>query len=437
MNDQPDEPTTTEPHDELAEKLVLSAMLSAPSSIAPVAEIVQPADFYRPAHETICAAIYRLDADGLPVDIGAVTKALRGEIGQVGGMAYLFDLLAQMGVAANATYHAKAVARLAVQRRLIAAGTRIVHLGRSTDDGDLQDVLAAAEAEVEGVASGAPSESGAVRVGDILDDYLDRLEEPEENPGIEWPYADINGLLRPMRPGRLYVVGALSGVGKSIACWNVAAHAALRHKQRVLFHALEMSTDELMDRLIAAEARVSVGSVSAHTLGKGDWDRIAKAREHLDDAPLFVDESEYVTLSSLRASIRRVKPDLVIVDQLPIMTPPDTRAPREQQMAALAYGLKRLAKAENVPIIAAAQLNRDQVRRGGDRLPTQHDLRESAAIGQAADVVVLLHDPCHIEKESPRAGEIDWVVDKQRGGPKDVITLVNQPHYARHADMAS
>jgi replicative DNA helicase len=246
-----------------------------------------------------------------------------------------------------------------VQRRLIAAGTRLVHLGRSTDDGDLQDVIAAAEAEVEAVASGVTAESGAVRVGDILDDYLDRLEEPEENPGIEWPYADVNRLLRPMRPGRLYVVGALSGVGKSIACWNVAAHAALRHKQRVLFHALEMSTDELMDRLIAAEARVSVGSVSAHTLGKGDWDRIAKAREHLDDAPLFVDESEYVTLSSLRASIRRVKPDLVIVDQLPIMTPPDTRAPREQQMAALAYGLKRLAKAENVPIIAAAQLNRE------------------------------------------------------------------------------
>jgi replicative DNA helicase len=437
VSDQPDEPTTTEPHDALAEQLVLAAMLDSPRVVQQVTELVQPTDFYLPAHQAICAAIYRLDGDGQPIDIASVAKALRGQLRLIGGQLYLFDLTAKMPAPASAPYHAKTVARLAVQRRLIAAGTRLVHLGRSTDDGDLQDVIAAAEAEVEAVASGVTAESGAVRVGDILDDYLDRLEEPEENPGIEWPYADVNRLLRPMRPGRLYVVGALSGVGKSIACWNVAAHAALRHKQRVLFHALEMSTDELMDRLIAAEARVSVGSVSAHTLGKGDWDRIAKAREHLDDAPLFVDESEYVPLSSLRASIRRVKPDLVIVDQLPIMTPPDTRAPREQQMAALAYGLKRLAKAENVPIIAAAQLNRDQVRRGADRLPTQHDLRESAAIGQAADVVVLLHDPCHIEKESPRAGEIDWVVDKQRGGPKDVITLVNQPHYARHADMAS
>jgi replicative DNA helicase len=168
-----------------------------------------------------------------------------------------------MPAAANAPYHARTVARLAVQRRLIAAGTRLVHLGRSTDDGDLQDVTAAAEAEVEAVASGVASEGGAVRVGDILDDYLDRLEEPEENPGIEWPCADLNRLMRPMRPGRLYVIGALSGVGKSIACWNVAAHAALRQKQRVLFHALEMSTDELMDRLIAAEAACPSAAFSA------------------------------------------------------------------------------------------------------------------------------------------------------------------------------
>jgi replicative DNA helicase len=429
----------TPPQDIGAEQSVLGGMLLSASAADEVPGILNDRDFYEPRHGTVFAAITALRGAGRPGDAVTVAARLqeRGELAQIGGHAYLHTLVASVPTAANAGYYARIVRERAVMRRLVMAGTRIAQIGYAGDGGDIEEITAAAEAEVEAVTSGVASEGGAVRVGDILDDYLERLEEPDENPGIEWHCADLNRLMRPMRPGRLYVIGALSGVGKSIACWNVAAHAALRQKQRVLFHALEMSTDELMDRLVAAEARVSVSSVQAHNLTGADWDRISKAREHLDDASLLIDESEYVTLSSLRASIRRVKPDLVIVDQLPIMTPPDLRAPREQQMSALAYGLKRLAKAENVPIIAAAQLNREPVKRGGDRLPTQHDLRESAAIGQAADVVALLHDPCHVEKESPRAGEIDWVVDKQRGGPKDVVTLVNQPHYARHTDLAS
>jgi replicative DNA helicase len=138
----------------------------------------------------------------------------------------------------------------------------------------------------------------------------------------------------------------------------------------------------------------------------------------------------------LRASVRRVKPDLLIVDQIPIMTPPDPRAPREQQVAAISYGLKNLARAEDVAVLAVAQLNDEALKRS-DKKPTMHDLRESRAIVHAADLVVLLHDEAHIEKESPRAGEIDWIVVKQRGGRTTTVTLANQLAFQRHVDMAS
>lgn len=438
MTDQPfdDETRPSDPSDELAEQLVLAAMLDAPRVVQQVTQLVQPADFYQPQHEAICAAIYRLDADGHPIDIGAVAKALRAQLQQIGGNAYLFDLIAKMPSPAAAPYHAKTVARLAVQRRLIAAGTRLAHMGRATDDGDLQDILAAAEAEVAAVASAAQPDAAAVRVGDVLEDYLEELETGEEPPGVAWHTADLRRGLRPLRPGNLAIIAAYSGIGKSIAAWNYAAHAAIHEKRAVLFHALEMSRNEMLDRLIASEAKVDIGHITSRRMTDWDWEKVSQARGRIEDAPLHIDDTEGITLGMLRASIRRTKPDLAVLDQIPIMTPPDPRAPREQQVAAIAYGLKNIARAEQTAVLAVAQLNDEALKRS-DKRPTMHDLRESRAITHAADLVVILHDESHLEKESPRAGEIDWIVVKQRGGTKPTITLANQLSFARHMDMAA
>jgi replicative DNA helicase len=300
----------------------------------------------------------------------------------------------------------------------------------------LPALLAAAEAEVDAVASGAVQDSTAVRVGDVLDDYLEVLETGEEPPGIAFHTADLRRDLRPLRKGSLAVIAAWSGIGKSIASWNYAAHAAIHEKQTVLFHALEMSRDEMLDRLIAAEAKVDYGHITSRKMTGWDWEKISVARGRIEDADLHIDDTEGVSLAMLRASVRRVKPDLLVVDQIPIMTPPDPRAPREQQVAAIAYGLKNLARAEDIAVLAVAQLNDDAMKRS-DKRPTQHDLRESKAIVHASDTVVVLHDEAHLEPESPRAGEIDWIVVKQRGGRKLTITLANQLAFQRHVDMAA
>jgi replicative DNA helicase len=289
---------------------------------------------------------------------------------------------------------------------------------------------------VQAVASGAVQDPTAIRVGDVLDDYLEVLETGEEPPGIAFHTADLRRDLRPLRRGGLGIIAAWSGIGKSIASWNYAAHAAIHDKQTVLFHALEMSRDEMLDRLIAAEAKVDYGHITSRRMTGWDWEKVSTARGRIEDAPLFIDDTEGVSLAMLRASVRRVKPDLLVVDQIPIMTPPDPRAPREQQVAAIAYGLKNLARAEDVAVLGVAQLNDEALKRA-DKKPTMHDLRESRAIVHAADLVVLLHDEAHIEKESPRAGEIDWIVVKQRGGRTTTVTLANQLAFQRHVDMAA
>jgi replicative DNA helicase len=204
----------------------------------------------------------------------------------------------------------------------------------------------------------------------------------------------------------------------------------------VLFHALEMSQEEMLDRLVASEAKVDYSHVTTRKMTEWDWEKVSAARGRIEDAPLFIDDTEGISLAALRASVRRVKPDLLVVDQIPIMTPPDPRAPREQQVAAIAYGLKNLAGAENIAVLAVAQLNDDALKRS-DKRPGMHDLRESKAIVHASDLVVILHDEAHLEPESPRAGEIDWMVVKQRGGRKPTITLANQLAFQRHVDMAS
>jgi replicative DNA helicase len=190
--------THTLPNDALAEQYTLAAMIAAPRVVPAVQQVIQPGDFYQPRHETICAAIYRLDAAGEPVDGASVVKALRGDLSAIGGPAYIHDLLAQMPAPDAATFHAKTIARLAVQRRLIAAGTRLAQLGYAPDStDDLPTLLAVAEAEVQAVASGAIQDSTAIRVGDVLDDYLEVLETGEEPPGIAFHTADLRRDLRP------------------------------------------------------------------------------------------------------------------------------------------------------------------------------------------------------------------------------------------------
>jgi replicative DNA helicase len=276
-------------------------------------------------------------------------------------------------------------------------------------------------------------------VGDLLIEHLEELEQPlGDEDAVPPPYADLMAMLPGLRPGQLVVVGARPGVGKSVVSLDWARYAAIQLKLPVLYVSLEMSNAEIMNRLIAAEARVDLGRINAHALTDDDRKRIAAAQGRIFDAPLVLDDSPHVTVGHIRARLRgmaRTAPcRLLIIDYLALMTAPKAES-REREVAELSRALKLIAKEFEVPIIAAHQLNRESTKRA-DKRPALADLRESGAVEQDADIVILLHREDIHDRESPRAGEIDIAVEKNRNGPRGLAVAAFQGHFGRAVDMA-
>jgi replicative DNA helicase len=216
---------------------------------------------------------------------------------------------------------------------------------------------------------------------------------------------------------------------------NLALDSAVRDKRVSLIHAMEMSRRELGQRFAAKTGSLQLEDILAGRLTPTQEDHLDWCVSQVEGSPLVIDDVEEVSLSRLRASIRKHKAEVVIVDQIPIMTVDDPKAPRERQISDLACGLRRLAKAENVLIVACAQLNSESAKRANKR-PTLQDIRESRAIGHYATRVIMLHDPTEGEGQTPQAGEIEWIIRKNRQGRRDItISLAQQFHYSRLADL--
>lgn len=427
------------PSDTDAEQVVLGAMLMSPTAVAEVQQIITGSDFYHPAHELVFAAIAELDAHGKPTEPQAVAAELiaRGEIGRIGGPAALHDLMRACVTPVTATFYATRVRDKAVLRRLAEAGVRIANLA-SAPDAMADSATAQAMADVTAVAQHTVGESRARVFGDSIDEIIDQLEEPvgDNSGGLTWGWADVDRCLRPARPGQLIVVGARPAVGKSTFVRNVAAHVAMDLRKRVLLHTIEVDREATELALIASAARVPLSRLQDHILDAAEWERIARARERMDGAYLVVDDSPEMTLAGLRASIRRHRPDLVIVDQLQLMMMPG-KGQREEKVAETSRGLKIMAGAEQVPIIAVSKVNRGSETGGAMKPPTMANLRESGSIESDADVVLLLHREDAVEAESPRTGEADVIIAKQRHGVTDTVTLAAQLHYSRFVNFHS
>lgn len=428
----------TPPQDIDAERSVLGAMLLSRDAITDVAPVLSGADFYRPAHGTVFATIVDLDGRDAPTDPVAVCAALqdRGELSRVGGAAYLHEILSSVPTAASAGYYAKIVRKCAVLRRLIEAGTRIAQSGYSPDGADLDDLVSAAGAEITAVAESFAMTGQAVNFGREVDSILDRIETGTDVGGLSWGWIDVDRKVRPLSGGQLIVVSARPGMGKSTLVRGIAAHVAMKQRRRVLLHTLEVDREDTEDCIVAAVAGVSHDRIQKHALDAREWERIAKARQDMDGADLIIDDTAELTLPALRASIRRHRPDLVIVDQLQLMTTPPGAGKREEAVGAISRGLKTTAMAEHVPIIVVSKMNRGPEMRA-DKRPMMADLRESGSLESDADVVVLLYREDVYEKESPRAGEVDVIFDKTRKGEPTTVVLAAQLHFSRFVGMAS
>jgi replicative DNA helicase len=432
------------PQDVTAEQAVLGGMLLSAQAVADVAEILTAADFYKPTHGRVFTAIMTLAERGDPADPVSVAAHLAetGDLARVGGVPYLHTLVESVPTAANAGYYARIVAERAGFRRLVDVGTRIVQLGYSAGEGrDLDAAVALAQEAV--LEATTDRQVGDLEVlAELLQPTLDGIEaagSQAESRAVPTGFVDLDRLLGGLLPGQLVVVAGRPAQGKSTLAVDFARNASIRAHLPSAIFSLEMSKPELVTRVLSAEARIPLHLLKAGQLGEHDWTKLARRMGEIANAPLFIDDSADMTLPAIRAKALRLKAKhglkLIVVDYLQLMTSPKRTESRQQEVADLSRGLKLLAKEVDCPVVAVSQLNRGPEQRH-DKRPLLSDLRESGSIEQDADVVILLHRDDYYDKESPRAGEADFIVAKHRNGPTDTVTVSAQLHLARFVDMA-
>lgn len=401
--------------DHSAEQSVLGAVMLTQSALDTVRDIVDPADFYKPAHATIYETMLDLAGSGEPVDATTVLAALNqaGELTRIGGGGYLHDLLAQVPTAANVGYYARIVAQTAIRRRLADAGMRITQLASSPDGIATDDLVEVARAEVDATSKAT---ADVTTLADVMDTYLEALERGEAARIVApTPWDDLTHFLGGWRRGALYVVGARPGVGKTIVALQAAL--GLAEHGTVAFNTLEMSRQEIWARAVAHKAEVALGRLNGtgEAPSSRDWDRIAQARASLNVTTLAIDDRSMVGPSQIRSHARSVarrgRLAAVVVDYLQLMQAPSNMrrgASQYEIITALSRQMKLLAGELDVPVILLTQLNRSSATE--NRAPSMHDIRDSGAIEQDSDVILLLH------QENVESPDIDLLIAKNRHG---------------------
>ena len=438
MTSPDDENPDPRPRNLEAERSVLGAMLLSQQAVAEVLPILSANDFYRPAHATIFTTISLLFEAGEPTDQVAVAARLDrdGNLLRVGTAVALHDMTADMPVAASVGYWAELVAEAAARARLIDTSQRLAQLAH--DGSELSEVLERARTAVEEATKPHDDVDAGVWVGDVIDEQMASWEEPDQS-GLPWPYVDVDDVTNGMKPGQLILVAGRPGTGKSTVAMDAARHAAKRGHS-VLFASLEMTRDELVMRLACAEAGVRMSDVKARATTAADKLKLRGSADMIAQMPLRIEDQYGMTLGQLRALARdmarsRHGLDLLVLDYIQLLTPADSKVSRQEQVGGFSRGLKQLAKELHIPILALAQLNRGPETRV-DKTPMMSDLRESGSLEQDPDLIMLLQRPDAVERDNPRAGEVDLILAKHRSGPTATITVAHQLHYCRFANIA-
>jgi replicative DNA helicase len=439
-----EEGALTPPQDIVAEQSVLGAMLLSKDAIAEVIETLREIDFYKPAHATIYGAILDIYGRGEPADAITVANYLSksGALGNVGGAGYLHTLVASVPTAANGSYYARIVTERAILRRLVDAGTRIAQMGYA-GDAEVDQLVDRAQAEVYDVTGRRTSEDYAP-LSEIMPHTLSEIEAIEgrggQLVGVPTGFQQLDDITHGLHAGQLIIVAARPAIGKSTLGLDLARSASIKHNLTSAIFSLEMSRNEIVMRLLSAEAQVGLNHMRAGTLSESDWGRLANKMGQVNDAPLFIDDSPNMTMMEIRAKARRLKQrfdlKILIIDYLQLMSSGKKVESRQVEVSEFSRSLKLLAKELAIPVIAISQLNRGPEQRQ-DKRPMLSDLRESGSLEQDADMVILLHREDVYERESPRAGEADFILAKHRNGPTGTVTVAFQGHYSRFVDMAT
>ncbi len=428
-----------------AEQAVLGSLLVNPESITKVVDAVHVEQFYRKAHQVIYAAICDLFEKNEPIDIVTVSQVLKdlGKLDGVGGRQYLSDLAMSVATTANIEYYAKTVSEKALMRALIQAGTEIVQTCYEEIDADL--AVDKAERLIFGIAQNRDLGS-LTAVGDIVNDSFARIEKRYEQrdslSGLSTGFYDLDEMTSGWNRSDLVILAARPSMGKTAFVLNLAQHAGVQEGAPVAVFSLEMSKEQLVQRLLCSEARLDMNKLRTGLLHTNDWSSLADAMGRLGEAPIYIDDTPAVTVLDIRAKCRRLKTELkdlglIVIDYIQLMQGRKGGSDnRVQEVAEISRGLKTMARELNVPVIALSQLSRAVESRPNKR-PMLSDLRESGSIEQDADIVMFIYRDEYYNPESEHKGEAEIIIAKQRNGPVGTVELLYQASITRFLNKAN
>jgi replicative DNA helicase len=445
------------PHNLDAEQSLLGAMFLSAEAAGTGIESVKAEDFYRQAHSRIFTAVEHLFARGEPIDVVTVADRLEanGELEQVGGKTYLLEVLNTVPVAANVAKYAAIVKRTALLRHLIEAASAIATIAYEGPD-DVTEVIDDAERRIFEVTNQRVS-SNFKPISLLLEENWKSIEELSERQehvtGVPTGFVDLDKLLAGLHRGDLIILAARPSVGKTAFALNMAVNAAMKaakegeERTTVAVFSLEMSSEQLVQRLLSSEARVDSQAMRTGRFAESDWPKMFDAMGRLGKCDLHVDDTAAMSIMEVRAKARRLfhgkKAGLLIIDYLQLMQPQRSRTENRQvEIAEISRGLKILAKELAIPIVALSQLSR-AVEQRADKRPLLSDLRESGAIEQDADVVMFIHrdtyhrsdDFADDDAKMPPKGEAEIIVAKHRNGPTGSCNLIFLDQFTRFIDV--
>jgi replicative DNA helicase len=438
------------PHDLDAERAVIGAMLVSETAVAAVAERLGAEDFYSEVHRIIYGAMMRLYSRGEPIDQLTLTNELRSvnEFERIGGRPYVFQIVESVPTAANAGRYADIVRGKALLRAIIDVGSRITE-DAFREPEDVSEALDSAEQLVYGVSNRTLREHLAP-VSELAPGALEmiqRLYEQEgEVTGVETGFEDLDRLTTGFHKSDLIILAARPAMGKTALSLNAIWHASGEKKMPVAIFSLEMSKEQLVQRLISQTTRIPAQDLRSGNVRAEDWPKLVRGVAEVSRAPIWIDDTAGVTLMEIRAKVRRLASQLnvvgemplslVVVDYLQLMVGQGNRAEnRQQEIADISRGLKVLARDLDVPVLAIAQLSR-AVEARHDKRPLLSDLRDSGAIEQDADMVMFLYRDEYYNSESDDKGIAEVIVGKHRNGPTGKVQLAWLEQYTKFASLA-
>ncbi len=439
------------PHDTDLEEVVLGAMMLEQGAEIDVLNILTKDSFYKDANAKIFEAILKLSSAQQPVDIYTVVEQLskNGTLEEVGGAYYVASLTEKVGSAAHLEFHARILQQKYIQRQLIKISTEIE--GRAYDPtSDVDDLLSYSEKSIFDLANGN-IKTETRSMNDVLKEALDQIGEAARRTdglsGVPSGFTSLDRITQGWQNSDMIVIAARPAMGKTAFILSMARNMTVNHKVPVLIFSLEMSSVQLVNRLIISETELGSEKIRTGKLDEREWLQLDTKIKNLQDAPLYIDDTAAISLFELRSKCIRMKLQhgigMVMIDYLQLMTgPQEVRGNREQEVSTISRGIKQLAKELNVPIIALSQLSRNTVARGGDNRPQLNDLRDSGAIEQDADIVCFIHRPQYYgimqdAEGNSTEGLGQIIIAKHRNGATCDVNLHFRAEFARFEEWNS